>query len=479
MANTWTAELANGQTLVVKVTGDAEIEVELDGKTVDVEELNSLTGTIIGTAGSYNNVGNTIQKVFDDNLETYFDAPNGNESWMGLDFGTTKRITRIEFAPRHDYMPERIVNSRFQASNDADFKNVKELYKITAKPPIKVLTSADVDSVDGYRYVRMLAPKGAYGSVAELKFYGEDAAAPTPAPVPVPVPTPTPTPVPVPAPTPIPNRWNGTIADSNSASVITPYMKETGFNTMRNWVSFNPATGALVNENSVKDCKKWLDQGINVMICLTPKESTTGTVVYPQKAIDSIKANLDKRIIVNLFNESNLVQYWPKGNWREAFAMASKISTELRAAGFKTGSPSFAYQDPGTVKSWYQEMANAGFMNFDYLVCHNYPFFSTDWKNNSLGSFEKLFKAIKEVADSLKIPVICDEWGFQPKYSTAGVVSEAYPLFQQVLEKYTWGSAYFIFCKIDKEPHRSYAWLVDFAVNPPAKSQHYAAFKKA
>jgi len=49
-----------------------------------VETLNSaeailqypkLTGTVIGTQGSWNNIGNTIHKAFDGDLNTFFDGP--------------------------------------------------------------------------------------------------------------------------------------------------------------------------------------------------------------------------------------------------------------------------------------------------------------------------------------------------------------------------------------------------------------------
>jgi len=34
-----------------------------------------LTGTVIGTQGSWNNIGNTIHKAFDGDLNTFFDGP--------------------------------------------------------------------------------------------------------------------------------------------------------------------------------------------------------------------------------------------------------------------------------------------------------------------------------------------------------------------------------------------------------------------
>jgi len=42
-----------------------------------------LTGTVIGTSGSYNNQGNTAAKAFDGNLSTFFDAPTASGSYAG------------------------------------------------------------------------------------------------------------------------------------------------------------------------------------------------------------------------------------------------------------------------------------------------------------------------------------------------------------------------------------------------------------
>ena len=58
-----------------------------------------LTGTVIGTTGSYKNAGNTIAKVFDQNLTTYFDAANATGNWVGLNLGTAATIGQIKYAP--------------------------------------------------------------------------------------------------------------------------------------------------------------------------------------------------------------------------------------------------------------------------------------------------------------------------------------------------------------------------------------------
>ena len=64
-----------------------------------------LTGNIIGTAGSYNNSGNTIANVFDGNLNTFFDGPTANGCWVGLDFGVgvSSVITQVNYCPRSGF----------------------------------------------------------------------------------------------------------------------------------------------------------------------------------------------------------------------------------------------------------------------------------------------------------------------------------------------------------------------------------------
>ena len=40
-----------------------------------------------GTAGSWNNVGNTFAKALDGNVQTYFDGPVSDGNYVGVDAG--------------------------------------------------------------------------------------------------------------------------------------------------------------------------------------------------------------------------------------------------------------------------------------------------------------------------------------------------------------------------------------------------------
>ncbi len=131
-----------------------------------------LTGTVIGTAGSYRSDGNTAARAVDGSLSTFFDAPAANGDWVGLDLGSAKAIDAVRFAPRAGFA-SRMVGGVFQASNSPTFSTgVTTLYTVKAAPAAGSLTTVTLASAVTDRYVRYLAPDGSYGNVAELQFAG-------------------------------------------------------------------------------------------------------------------------------------------------------------------------------------------------------------------------------------------------------------------------------------------------------------------
>jgi endoglucanase len=154
-----------------------------------VEGLNSteaalqypeLTGTIIGTPGSWGNSGNTITNVFDNNLSTFFDAPSGNGDWVGLDFGAgvSNIITQIKYCPRSGF-DSRMVGGIFQGANQANFSDAVTLFAITTQPAAGAFTSVSITNAIAFRDIRFLSPDGGFGNVAELEFYGYPWSVPT------------------------------------------------------------------------------------------------------------------------------------------------------------------------------------------------------------------------------------------------------------------------------------------------------------
>ncbi len=132
-----------------------------------------LAGAIVGTPGSYNNLGDTIAKVFDGDLNTFFDAPIANGAWAGLDFGAgiSNAITRINYCPRSGF-ESRMVGGILQGANQANFSGAVALYTVTAQPAAGVFTWVNINNTSAFRYVRFLSPNNGWGNVAELEFYG-------------------------------------------------------------------------------------------------------------------------------------------------------------------------------------------------------------------------------------------------------------------------------------------------------------------
>lgn len=61
-----------------------------------------LKGKIIGTPGSFEDRGETLERVFDGDILTGFNAPFGNGAWVGYAFPEKVHITKIGFIPRND-----------------------------------------------------------------------------------------------------------------------------------------------------------------------------------------------------------------------------------------------------------------------------------------------------------------------------------------------------------------------------------------
>lgn len=140
-----------------------------------------LTGTIIGSSGSYNGAGMTKEHVFDDAPGTFFDAASGNGQWAGLDLGVPNRITEVRYMPRFSNSG-RMVGGQFQGANVADFSaGVVTLYTVTGNPPEGTFTAQAIANTNAFRYVRYLSPNSGWGNVAEVQFFGRSNATSPPA----------------------------------------------------------------------------------------------------------------------------------------------------------------------------------------------------------------------------------------------------------------------------------------------------------
>lgn len=282
-------------------------------------------------------------------------------------------------------------------------------------------------------------------------------------------------------PTPVTSRMNGGISDGSSASVHAPFFKSVGLNSIRIWVSFDQNTGQLNGGDAkIASINDYFNLGITPRIVFTPNTDLTAEPGIPQAAINSLIAKLDKRVQINLINEPNLDQYWPggqsKGAWINAFKWADQVAGQLRAAGFKTGSPSFT----GWVESWEswwdQIIAKGYHKNFDVLAFHTYPNASAETdRANWLNLFQSMNALARKIANKVaanlgrQIKVDIDEWGFG-KFVSEATAAALMPAVQASLNKDTDASAYFIVGRSGsdanpKHPHDDFPWLIDFKIN--------------
>ncbi len=137
-----------------------------------VGESYRMIGTLIGTTGTATG-SNTRDKVFDDNLSTYFDAPTASDAWVGYDLGAgnQKVVSVVRFAPRSNNAG-RMVGGQFQGANRADFSDAVTLYPISLQPLDGFFTTVNLQNNTAYRYLRYLGPPGGFCNVAEIRFYG-------------------------------------------------------------------------------------------------------------------------------------------------------------------------------------------------------------------------------------------------------------------------------------------------------------------
>ncbi len=134
---------------------------------------NQLHGTVIGTSGSWSNSGNTIAKVFDGNLNTYFDGPDNSGDWVGLDFGAgvSNVIGQINYWPRIGWSA-RMLGGVFQGDNSLTFPNPVTLFTIATAPPENdVVTPQTITITKAFRCVRYAGPANGNCDVAELQFF--------------------------------------------------------------------------------------------------------------------------------------------------------------------------------------------------------------------------------------------------------------------------------------------------------------------
>jgi formylglycine-generating enzyme required for sulfatase activity len=148
------------------------------GNVAEIEFYRSgvkVSGSGFGTPGSWSNSGNTFEKAVDGDLNTFFDAPNGDGNYAGIDTsgGGAVPTDKIRYYPRSG-LTGRMVGGIFEGTNgDPVTGPYTTIYTVTSNPPLG-WNEASVDLED-YRYLRYRGPDNSFGNVAEIEFYRDGA----------------------------------------------------------------------------------------------------------------------------------------------------------------------------------------------------------------------------------------------------------------------------------------------------------------
>jgi len=172
--------LFNGTTYYYVVAATNAYGVSADSAEASATPLVEFTGTVIGSPGSWDNVGNTITNVFDGSTNTFYDAADASGDWAGLDLGSGAAaiVTQINYCPRVN-SGSRMDGGLFQGANVANFSSgVVTLFTISNSPPNGWTTVQNVTNAGPFRYLRYIGPANGWCNVAEVQFWGYNAVAP-------------------------------------------------------------------------------------------------------------------------------------------------------------------------------------------------------------------------------------------------------------------------------------------------------------
>ena len=166
-----------------ELAGLAEVKVGGSRESSKLAD-NFISGTIIGTEGSWGNNKDAMKEgAMDFNADTFFDGPEGaSEYWVGLDLGYGRKaaIDHVRYMPRYndnDNYRNRMVGGQFQVADNAKFTGATTVYTIISAPEYSKYTKGESnDKITQGRYVRYLSPLSGNGNAAELEFYYSDLA---------------------------------------------------------------------------------------------------------------------------------------------------------------------------------------------------------------------------------------------------------------------------------------------------------------
>ena len=172
--------LINGANYYYVVAATNAYGVSSNSAEASARPLIEFAGTVIGSPGSWDNLGNTITNAFDGDTNTFYDAADASGDWAGLDLGggAAAIVMQIEYCPRAS-LASRMFGGQFQGANVAGFSSgVVTLFTVGGIPPDGVMTVQAITNAASFRYLRYIGPANGFCDVAEVEFLGLNAVLP-------------------------------------------------------------------------------------------------------------------------------------------------------------------------------------------------------------------------------------------------------------------------------------------------------------
>lgn len=144
-----------------------------DSSLVGMTEITITEDMISGSTPWNNSTTADVDKLIDNNLNTYFDGLE--EGYVLVDLGKATKIGAISYAPRNGYT-SRMTGGIFYGSNDGEKWQI--LYTIEDEPTALTLTTVLASKFEtdatSYRYIKYTAADGSCANIAEIKLYTTD-----------------------------------------------------------------------------------------------------------------------------------------------------------------------------------------------------------------------------------------------------------------------------------------------------------------
>ena len=137
-------------------------------------EKNSESYLLKGKPISSEESSKLLNNAFDGNINTEYKSSNSPYSWIGLEFDSVYRITKVGWAQKENNSTFYLLGI-FEGSNDPTFMDAIPLYMI--KDEVEKsgqVNYVDIDVTDTFKYVRYIGPYDQGSIISILEFYGHE-----------------------------------------------------------------------------------------------------------------------------------------------------------------------------------------------------------------------------------------------------------------------------------------------------------------